>query len=59
MNEKFNNVAFETLTEKEQNEISGGIILLLLTAISMAEFALVGTAIYGAYQMGYDKACGC
>jgi lactobin A/cerein 7B family class IIb bacteriocin len=59
MNEKFNSVACETLSQQEVQETSGGFIILFLAAISTAEILLVGTAIVGAYKMGYDKACGC
>jgi len=59
MNKKLNSVAFEALSKNELQEVNGGFLLLLAAAISTAELLLVGTAIYGAYKMGYDKACGC
>jgi lactobin A/cerein 7B family class IIb bacteriocin len=58
MNEKFNSINCEALSQKELQDVNGGMILFLM-AYSAAVIGLAGLAIYGAYQMGHDKACGC
>jgi len=59
MNEKFNSVAYESLSQNEMQEVNGGFLILMLSTLSFGSMALVGIAVYGAFQMGYDKACEC
>lgn len=58
MSKKFNFIPCQPLSQNELQDINGGMILFLM-AYSLAAVGLVGLAVYGAYQMGYDKACGC
>lgn len=57
MNEKFDNLVCEPLSQQEIQETHGGLFLLLAQTALL--WGTIGLGIYGAYKMGYDKACGC
>jgi lactobin A/cerein 7B family class IIb bacteriocin len=54
MNSKFNSVAFEPLSQADLMEVKGGFAYLVV-ALVVFDIVVVGMAVSGAFQMGYDK----
>ncbi len=54
MKNKFNSEACEQLSQADLQEYRGGFPLLVV-ALVIFDIAVVGMAVTGAFQMGYDK----